>query len=87
MTKLGRVLFVTADTRLKDAKEEFHFNEAYILENPSPEKFIEAFDKSLIAVDIRMHLKESGTVRNHGTGIRIFEKDIPQLYQKRRELI
>jgi len=34
-----------------------------------------------------MYLKKSGAVRNHGTGIRIFEKDILQLYGKKRELI
>jgi len=68
-------------------KEEFYFDEAYLLTEPSPDKFIEAFEKSLIAIDIRMHLRKTGSVRNHGTGIRIFEKDIPQLYARRQELI
>lgn len=57
------------------------------MEQPSPDKFMEAFNKSLIAIDIRMYLKENGAVRNHGTGIRIFEKDIIQLYGKKRGLI
>jgi len=88
ISKLERVIFVLAQTRYdKKGKEEFYFDEAYLLEQPSPDKFMEAFNKSLIAIDIRMYLKESGTVRNHGTGIRIFEKDIIQLYGKRRELI
>jgi hypothetical protein len=88
LTKLERAIFVFAKARIgKNNKEEFYFNEAYLLEEPSPDKFIEAFEKSLIAIDIRMHLRENNAVRNHGTGIRIFEKDIPQLYGKRRELI
>ena len=88
ISKLERAIFVFAEARIgNNKKEEFHFNEAYLLEEPSPDKFIEAFKNSLIAIDIRMHLKGNGTVRNHGTGIRIFEKDIPQLYGKRRELI
>lgn len=88
ISKLERVIIVFAQTRLgKDGKEEFYFDEAYLLEHPSPDKFMNAFEKSLIAIDIRMYLKESGAVRNHGTGIRMFEKDIPQLYGKKRELM
>lgn len=88
ISKLERAILIFAQTRLdKNGKEEFYFDGAYLLEQPSPDKFMEAFEKSLIAIDIRMYLKESGTVRNHGTGIRIFEKDILQLYGKKRELI
>ncbi len=88
ISKLEKAIFVLADTKFdKYNKEEFYFNEAYLLENPSPDKFLEAFKNSLIAIDIRMHLKDSGSVRNHGTGIRIFEKDIIQLYGKQRKLI
>jgi hypothetical protein len=88
LNKLERAIFVFAQTRKNEmGKEEFYFDEAYLLTEPSPDKFIEAFEKSLIAIDIRMHLKKNGSVRNHGTGIRIFEKDIPQLYGRRQELI
>ena len=88
ISKLERAIFVFAQTRTsKDGKEKFYFDEAYLLEHPSPDKFMEAFEKSLIAIDIRMYLKESGAVRNHGTGIRMFERDIPQLYGKRKELL
>lgn len=88
ISKLERAIFVFAQSRKDDkGKEEFYFDEAYLLEQPSPDKFMEAFAKSIIAIDIRMYIKDSGAVRNHGTGIRIFEKDIPQLYGKKRELL
>jgi hypothetical protein len=88
ISKLERAIIVFAQTRKNvEGKEEFYFDEAYFLEHPSPDKFMEAFEKSIIAIDIRMYIKESGAVRNHGTGIRIFEKNIPQLYGERRELI
>jgi len=88
ISKLERTIFVFAQTRLdKHDKEEFYFDEAYLLEQPSPDKFMKAFGKSLIAIDIRMYLKESGALRNHRTGLRIFEKDMLQLYGKRRQLI
>jgi len=41
----------------------------------------------LIGVDIRMHLKENGAVRNRGTGFRIKERDLLELYEKRTRLI
>lgn len=87
MTKLDRLLLIFADNKIENGKEHFHFNEAYLLENPTPEKFLEAFEKSKLIIDIRMHLKPSGGVRNHGTGFRISEKNLTLLYAKKKRLI
>jgi hypothetical protein len=87
MTKLDRMLLIFADNKVEDSKEYFHFNEAYLLENPTPEKFLDAFDKSELMIDLRMHLKESGGVRNHGTGFRISEKNLMHLYERKRRII
>ncbi len=87
MTKLDRLLLILADNKLENETEYFHFNEAYLLENPTPEKFLEAFEKSELMIDLRMHLKESGGVRNHGTGFRISEKNLMDLYAKKRQLL
>lgn len=88
LNKTERLLLILADSRLTEAKrEEFHFNEAYLLTDPKPQNFIDAFKKGSIVIDIRMHLKPNKTVRNHGTGFRIREIDIPLLYTTRRNLI
>lgn len=88
LNKTERLLLVLADSKLrKDKKEEFHFNEAYLLTDPKPENFVEAFKKGSIVIDIRMHLKPNKAVRNHGTGFRIREIDIPLLYSTRRNLV
>jgi hypothetical protein len=88
LNKTERLLLVLADSQLRaDKKEEFHFNEAYLLTDPKPQNFIEAFKKGSIVIDIRMHLKPNEMVRNHGTGFRIREIDIPLLYATRRNLI
>jgi len=87
MTKLSRLLIILADRKIIKGKEYFHYNEAYLLANPSSRSFIKAFKKSLIGIDVRMHLKESGTVRNRGTAFRIKEKDLIELYDHRRRLI
>lgn len=80
MTKLDRLLLIFADNKIENDSEHFHFNEAYLLEEPTAEKFLEAFDKSELMIDIRMHLKESGGVRNHGTAFRISEKHLIDLH-------
>lgn len=88
ISKFSKLIYVLADSLFdENGKEKFHFNKAYLLEDPTPESFIEAFQKSIIGIDIRMHLKPNSIVRNHGTGIRIFEKDIHLLFGKKRQLI
>jgi hypothetical protein len=87
MTKLDRLLLVLADNKYENNIEYFHFNEAYLLENPTPEKFLEAFEKNELMIDVRMHLKVSNGVRNHGTALRMPEKNLIDLYSKKRQLI
>ncbi len=86
-SKLSRLLFVLADRRTIQGNEEFHFNEAYLLTEPNPRNFLNAFKKSLVGIDLRMHLKENGTVRNRGTGFRMREKDMLELYEMRHKLL
>lgn len=87
MTKMDRLLLLLADNKIENDLEYFHFNEAYLLENPTPQKFLNAFDENKLMIDIRMHLKETGGVRNHGTAFRIAEKYLIDLYQKQRKLL
>ncbi len=87
MTKLSRLLIVIADRKAKHGKEYFHYDEAYLLTDPSPRNFLKAFKDALIGIDIRMHLKKSGAVRNRGTAFRIKEKDLIELYDNKRRLI
>lgn len=86
-SKLSRLLFVLADRRTVQGQEEFHFNEAYLLTEPNPRNFLNAFKNSLVGIDLRIHLKENGTVRNRGTGFRMREKDMLELYVNKRKLL
>lgn len=86
-SKLSRLLFVLADRRTIQGQERFHFNEAYLLTEPNPRNFLDAFKNSLVGIDLRMHLKENGTVRNRGTGFRMREKDMLELYGNKRKLL
>lgn len=87
MAKLSRLLLIIADRKLEQGKEYFHYNEAYLLENPSSRAFLKAFKNSLIGIDLRMHLKESGIVRNRGTAFRIRENALLELYEDKRRLL
>lgn len=69
------LVVVYADSRINsDEKEELWFNESYLLKNPDKDNFIDLIKKDIIIVDIRMHLKKTSAVRNHGTAFRIDEK-------------
>lgn len=87
MTKLDRLLFILANVKTVNNEEYYHFTEAYLLEQPTPEKFLEAFKNGLIFIDIRMYLKPSGGVRNHGTGFRMIEKNLVNLYEKKIKIL
>jgi len=80
VSKLNQVLFVIADRRERNGIEEFWYNEAYLLREPSPQKFIEAFKTGKVGIDLRMHLRPNGTVRNRGTAFRARETDLKDLY-------
>lgn len=88
LNKTERLLLIVADSRKNEQnREEFLFREAYLLMEPNPQRFLEAFKSGSVAIDIRMHLKRNMAVRNHGTGFRIREIDIPLLYGDKRQLL
>ena len=88
LNKTQSLLLVSANSRLtEDKREEFHFNNAYLFEDPQPESFLEAFKNGKVVIDVRMYLRPNNSVRNHGTAIRIYENDIPLLYTKKRTLL
>lgn len=85
LSKMGRLIVVFADSRKNKAgNEEFFYKNAYLLENPSDDSFVNAIKKKSAFVDIRMYLRPDGSVRNHGTGFRVYEKDLGLLYKTRR---
>ena len=87
MSKLSSVLFVIADRRFDaNGEEEFLYSEVHILTTPIPRNFINAFKSGKVGIDLRMHLKETGSVRNRGTAFRIKEIDLWDLYSNIRNL-
>jgi len=87
VTKFERLLFVHAESRQGKHGEEFHYQTAHLLSEPSTQTFRECVLAGQAFVDVRMHLKENGSVRNHGTGFRVHEHDLPALFGKRNRLM
>ncbi len=86
-SKLGNMLFVHADSQHDAGREMFHFNRAHLLTRPDTTTFEESFTKGVVTIDIRMYIRPNGTVRNHGTGFRISEQDLPKLFRRVRRLL
>jgi len=74
------LLLVIAEAEKRKEGEYLHYKKGYYLSNISQEKFIELVEKGIFVVEFRMHLKDNGTARNHGTGFRIHERHIRELF-------
>lgn len=87
MTKFERLLLVRAESRRTARAEEFHFNEAHLLAEPSAQTFRNCFLSGKALIDIRMHHPPKRSVRNHGTGFRVREHDLPSLFGRIENLL
>ena len=86
--RLSALVIVYADTRVNsDEKEEFWFNEAYLLTGPDEDNFLDLIRKDIVIIDVRMHLRENDSVRNHGTGFRIEEKFLNLCFGRRVKIL
>ena len=84
--KLGtKFLYVKADSRGTGENEEFFYESAFLVEGFSAEKIIELLLQGSIYVDLRIGQyhggKNNGKTHDHGTGLRIKEKDQPLLFE------
>jgi len=86
--KFPEMVLVEADIQTIDGDEYFWYNEGYYLEGFNGDEFLNLIRESIINIDLRMHLRDSGGARNHGTAFRI--KDTSKLdraFETRSQLI
>jgi hypothetical protein len=81
--KHEQAVFVGAVARGRGASEEFHYRSVVWCQHPSLERFLNIAENGDIVVELRMHIKETGSVRNHGTAFRIRKDRIGDLYESR----
>jgi hypothetical protein len=83
--KFPALMMVTADYELRGNEEWFHYRKAQLLEGTSATKLKNGLQKGWIAIDLRLH-DNGGKVRNHGTGFRIQEGKLPDLFEEISEI-
>lgn len=79
--KLRETVFVGARTRETGDREEFHFQTVLYCREPSARRLADLISTGEGMVELRMHIKETGAARNHGTAFRIRQHSLPQLYR------
>ncbi|MDE6484658.1 MAG: MvaI/BcnI restriction endonuclease family protein [Duncaniella sp.] len=90
--KLHNLLYVKARrVHNSDGTESFSFDSAEIYTTPSLDKFLSMLDKGEIMYDIRMGAYSSGRnigkPHDHGSGFRIMEKNIKELYSYHEDVM
>ena len=78
--KVQTLLIIKAKTKTVKGKEHFWYYEGSILTGCNNRRFFELIKEGKVILDIRMHLKATGKARNHGTGFRMYERYLEELY-------
>lgn len=77
--KIPALIFVQAETEERDGVEYFHFCRARLMKGTNSSLLKSQFLEEKILVDLRLH--DKGTMaRNHGTGFRTYENNLPSLF-------
>ena len=84
--KHTETVFVSAHTRGKGNSEEFHYYGVTWVREPSVDEFIELLNEGEVMLELRMHLKETGSVRNHGSCFRIKQNRIKDLFRYSKQV-
>lgn len=81
------LLYVKADSRGSGSDEEFHFNEAWLLQGFDFKIFSKQLSKGLLKVDIRLGLYEDGRLHDHGTGVRVQPALLDLCFSVRKKVV
>jgi hypothetical protein len=85
--KLPRLMYVKADTRGLGTKEEFWFNEAWVLKGFDFENFLKLIKEGTILIDVRIGQKPDGSPHDHGTAFRVFPDKLDLCFSHRKQVI
>ena len=84
--KIPALILAYAQTEYRGDEEWFHFYTAKLLTDTSASIIKDQINNEVILIDLRLH--DAGShARNHGTGFRVKEKDLPELFRKVETII
>jgi len=79
--KLNKLLLVYADTKKIEGKEHFHYNEAYVCQEPDMEQVIKLLRDGKIVVEPRCYIDTSNDrLRDRGVAFRLSGNYLKELY-------
>ena len=81
------LLLVLAETEYKGDDEYFYYVEGTLFSNFNEENFEKLLNEGKIVWEFRMHLKESGFARDHGSGLRIGRKFLGRLFKGEEKIL
>ena len=86
--KLNNLCVIYVDSKKEGKSEYFKINHAVLLTGLDENKFFELINQGILKIDLRMHIKQNGKSRNHGTGFRILSfQDLAMCYSKKIEIL
>lgn len=86
-TKLPRLLYVKALSQGRGAKEQFWFNEAWLLSGFSFINFVKLLKQGKILIDVRIGQYPNGEGHDHGTGFRVFPSALDLCFSNRKKVL
>lgn len=91
-SKLHRVLLVKADSRYNNGREEFNYNEAWVLTGFSFERFVKLIESGVVKVELRIGVypeghRQAGQPHDHGTGFRVLERNLQDCFAYRDRIM
>ena len=79
--KYHKLIYVLAEHKKEQGKEYFWYDEAYLLEGFSFQRFSELVKEGKLKADVRIGHYPDGRPHDHGTGFRILPKYLPQCFE------
>ncbi len=81
------MLYVKAEAKGSGSKEEFWFNEAWLLSGFNFTNFLALLRDGIILVDIRIGQYPDGRPHDHGTGFRVFPDKLDLCFEHREKIM
>ncbi len=78
--KHSQAVFVAAETRGRGANEEFRYHTVTWCARPAVGELLRLIRTGDAMLELRMHVKENGSARNHGSAFRVQKKRLTELY-------
>lgn len=82
--KLGSLALISAQKRIMDGKTHYIYRHLDMVDGLDNAGLIEMIKQDIVRIDLRMKMREDDTVRDHGTGFRIRNKNLISVYKTRR---